>query len=134
MYNSLKGVVVSDRKENNLAPMVLFCFVAVVAGLLFYSHNRSDSTVRPTASSTATPPTTSQPSEAEMDQFSQDYENAQADQASQMQADMQDNTVSQSYYYCWDTGAPAPHHLGYRASGDHYCTNGELHDSGVSGY
>jgi hypothetical protein len=36
------------------------------------------------------------------------------------------NRVSQSHLYCWDTGPPMPHHLGYPVVGDHLCTNGEL--------
>ena len=40
------------------------------------------------------------------------------------------NNVSQTYWYCWDTGKPEPHHLGYYVNGDHYCTDGELADSG----
>jgi hypothetical protein len=42
-----------------------------------------------------------------------------------------DHKVSQSYWYCWNSGAPQPHHLGYHVSGDHYCTDKELQDSGV---
>lgn len=42
--------------------------------------------------------------------------------------------VSQSYYYCWNTGAPAPHHLGHPVSGDHLCNDSELHNAGISGY
>ncbi|HEY5267943.1 MAG TPA: CAP domain-containing protein [Candidatus Saccharimonadales bacterium] len=42
--------------------------------------------------------------------------------------------ATQTYWYCWDTGNPSPHHLGYRVSGDHYCTNQELHDAGFAGY
>jgi hypothetical protein len=37
------------------------------------------------------------------------------------------NHVSQSYWYCWNTGAPSPHHLGYHVNGDHLCTDAELH-------
>jgi hypothetical protein len=37
-----------------------------------------------------------------------------------------DNRVTQHYWYCWDSGAPKPHHLGYPTTGDHYCTNYEL--------
>jgi hypothetical protein len=32
----------------------------------------------------------------------------------------------QSYWYCWDTGDPQPHHLGHHVSGDHYCSQAEL--------
>ena len=32
----------------------------------------------------------------------------------------------QGYWYCWDKGDPKPHHLGYKVSGDHLCTNREL--------
>jgi hypothetical protein len=32
----------------------------------------------------------------------------------------------QTYWYCWDSGAPAPHHLGHPVAGDHYCTAEEL--------
>jgi len=34
--------------------------------------------------------------------------------------------VSQSYWYCWDSGPVLPHHLGYRVVGDHLCTDQEL--------
>lgn len=40
------------------------------------------------------------------------------------------NSVEQYYWYCWNTGYPSPHHLGYPVDNDHYCTNGELDDSG----
>lgn len=33
---------------------------------------------------------------------------------------------SQTYWYCWDSGDPKPHHLGHRVSGDHYCSDEEL--------
>ncbi|MFJ4517468.1 hypothetical protein [Streptomyces sp. NPDC088816] len=36
------------------------------------------------------------------------------------------------YWYCWNTGALAPHHLGHRVSGDHLCTRGELRFAGVT--
>jgi hypothetical protein len=36
------------------------------------------------------------------------------------------NYVTQSYWYCWDSGPPSPHHLGHSVSGDHLCTNAEL--------
>lgn len=41
-----------------------------------------------------------------------------------------DNEVTQSYYYCWDSGAPEPHHYGHPVSGDHLCTNAELREYG----
>ena len=31
-----------------------------------------------------------------------------------------------TYWYCWDTGAAEPHHLGHPVSGDHLCTQSEL--------
>ena len=34
--------------------------------------------------------------------------------------------LSQSYWYCWDTGPLVPHHLGYRVLTDHLCTDQEL--------
>lgn len=34
--------------------------------------------------------------------------------------------VSQSYWYCWDSGTPRPHHLGHHVAGDHLCTDAEL--------
>jgi len=34
--------------------------------------------------------------------------------------------VTQSYWYCWDTGNPTPHHLGHPVYGDHLCTDQEL--------
>lgn len=37
-----------------------------------------------------------------------------------------EDTVTQSWYYCWDYGDPQPHHYGYPVSGDHLCTNREL--------
>jgi hypothetical protein len=42
------------------------------------------------------------------------------------------DTVTQTYWYCWDTGPPEPHHLGHYVSGDHYCTDRELRDSGMT--
>ncbi|MFB6636276.1 hypothetical protein ACFCYF_03365 [Streptomyces chartreusis] len=36
-------------------------------------------------------------------------------------------------WYCWDTGAPAPHRLGYWVPDDHLCTWGELRRAGVTG-
>lgn len=38
--------------------------------------------------------------------------------------------MSQSYWYCWDSGNLSPHHLGYSVSGDHLCSKQELHDAG----
>lgn len=40
--------------------------------------------------------------------------------------------VTQDYWYCWDDGDPAPHHLGYPVDGDHLCTDGELQDAGMT--
>jgi hypothetical protein len=40
--------------------------------------------------------------------------------------------VTQSYWYCWDTGPPAPHHLGHPVNGDHFCTSGELSATGFT--
>jgi hypothetical protein len=37
-----------------------------------------------------------------------------------------------TYWYCWDHGAKAPHHLGHHVAGDHVCANGELKGAGVS--
>ena len=31
-----------------------------------------------------------------------------------------------TYWYCWDTGNPSPHHLGHPVSGDHLCSDSEL--------
>jgi hypothetical protein len=36
------------------------------------------------------------------------------------------HALAQTYWYCWDTGDPSPHHLGYPVAGDHYCSNAEL--------
>lgn len=36
----------------------------------------------------------------------------------------------QTYWYCWDTGDPDPHHLGYRVLDDHYCSQDELTEAG----
>ena len=36
-----------------------------------------------------------------------------------------------SYWYCWDKGDPAPHHLGKRVSGDHPCSQAELDKAGI---
>lgn len=38
-----------------------------------------------------------------------------------------DNT----YWYCWDSGNPDPHHLGHPVSGDHLCSQGELSQAGM---
>jgi hypothetical protein len=35
-----------------------------------------------------------------------------------------------SYWYCWDKGAKAPHHLGHYVEGDHVCSNAELKGTG----
>jgi hypothetical protein len=37
-----------------------------------------------------------------------------------------------SYWYCWDSGAKAPHHLGHYVEGDHVCSDGELKGTGFS--
>lgn len=44
-----------------------------------------------------------------------------------------DNRI-QTYWYCWNSGNPSPHHLGYPVYGDHYCTYQELHNAGFQGY
>ena len=36
------------------------------------------------------------------------------------------SAVTQSYWSCWDSGPPEPHHLGHTAAHEHLCTNGEL--------
>lgn len=36
----------------------------------------------------------------------------------------------QTYWYCWDSGAPKPHHLGHKVEGDHFCSADELIDAG----
>jgi len=38
--------------------------------------------------------------------------------------------VIQAYWYCWDHGAPKPHHLGYQVSNDRLCSDAELKDAG----
>ena len=38
--------------------------------------------------------------------------------------------TNQTYWYCWDSGPPEPHHLGHPVSGDHLCTSQELGGSG----
>lgn len=38
----------------------------------------------------------------------------------------------QTYWYCWDNpNRGAPHHLGHRVAGDHYCSQAELRDAGL---
>jgi hypothetical protein len=37
-----------------------------------------------------------------------------------------------SYWYCWDTGAKEPHHLGQPVEGDHVCTDEELEGTGFT--
>jgi len=37
-----------------------------------------------------------------------------------------------SYWYCWDEGAKAPHHLGHYVAGDHVCSDDELAGTGFS--
>jgi hypothetical protein len=34
--------------------------------------------------------------------------------------------ASNGYWYCWDTGDPAPHHLGHPVAGDHLCSSAGL--------
>ncbi|MFD9792120.1 hypothetical protein ACFWXK_14340 [Streptomyces sp. NPDC059070] len=38
----------------------------------------------------------------------------------------------QGYWYCWNSGAAAPHHLDHWVTNDHLCTWGELRFSGVT--
>ena len=33
-----------------------------------------------------------------------------------------------SYYYCWDSGVPSPHHKGHPVEGDHPCTKVDIND------
>jgi hypothetical protein len=40
---------------------------------------------------------------------------------------------SNSYWYCWNTGDPSPHHLGHPVSGDHLCSDSELKAAGIGG-
>ena len=40
------------------------------------------------------------------------------------------DTDTNTYWYCWDTGAKAPHHLGHYVSGDHVCSDDELQGTG----
>ena len=35
-------------------------------------------------------------------------------------------TNDYAYWYCWDAGAPRPHHIGSPVHGDHVCTEDEL--------
>ncbi len=35
---------------------------------------------------------------------------------------------SSSYWYCWDNGVPAPHHLGHPVKDDHLCTQEDVSD------
>ena len=35
------------------------------------------------------------------------------------------------YWFCWDLGSPAPHHLGHDSSGDHACSDSELRAAGL---
>jgi hypothetical protein len=35
------------------------------------------------------------------------------------------------YWFCWDTGAAQPHHLGHASTGDHPCTDAELEAAGL---
>jgi hypothetical protein len=45
------------------------------------------------------------------------------------------STSSNTYYYCWDDPSQGgPHHLGHPVSGDHLCSDDELHKAGISGY
>jgi hypothetical protein len=37
-----------------------------------------------------------------------------------------------SYWYCWDQGDKAPHHLGHYVAGDHVCEDAELKGTGFS--
>jgi hypothetical protein len=39
--------------------------------------------------------------------------------------------VPNTYWYCWDSGAPSPHHEGHPLSNDHLCTPQELAAAGV---
>lgn len=33
------------------------------------------------------------------------------------------------YWYCWDSGAPRPHHEGVYVTGDHLCSDVELQEA-----
>jgi D-serine deaminase-like pyridoxal phosphate-dependent protein len=35
-----------------------------------------------------------------------------------------------TYWYCWDSGAKGPHHFGHYVSGDHVCSDDELKGTG----
>jgi hypothetical protein len=37
-----------------------------------------------------------------------------------------------SYWYCWDNGAGAPHHYGRPVEGDHVCSDDELQGTGFA--
>jgi hypothetical protein len=37
-----------------------------------------------------------------------------------------------SYWYCWDQGDKAPHHLGHYVDGDHVCSDDELKGTGFN--
>lgn len=37
--------------------------------------------------------------------------------------------ATNTYWYCWDTGAASPHHAGHPVSNDHVCSDGELKDN-----
>ncbi len=39
---------------------------------------------------------------------------------------------TEGYWYCWDSGALAPHHFGHRVPHDHLCTWGELRAAGAT--
>ncbi|POX58698.1 hypothetical protein C3492_36390 [Streptomyces sp. Ru62] len=38
----------------------------------------------------------------------------------------------EGYWYCWNSGDPAPHHLDHWVPNDHLCTWGELRSSGAT--
>ncbi|MFD9511913.1 hypothetical protein [Streptomyces mirabilis] len=38
----------------------------------------------------------------------------------------------EGYWYCWNSGGPAPHHLDHWVPNDHLCTWGELRSAGAT--
>lgn len=44
----------------------------------------------------------------------------------------QPDWMVEGYWYCWDSGALAPHHLNHHVPGDHLCTWGELRADGFA--
>lgn len=130
------------NNDKDLYKMIVVVCGAVLmvelAGLVYVIHSKrhDSSAAQQTTQSndSEVQSTDTPPDEAETEQLTQNYADTPASQIEQTQRSAYGDTAHQSYWYCWDTGAPRPHHLGHHVNGDHYCTDNELHSAGMAGY